>query len=461
VNVVATNDPPVIGGGTLTTYAENATPLKVAGTVTVTDVDSTNFDTGKVTVAISANADINDRLSVLNVGTGAGQIGLSGKNVTYGGVTIGTMSGGVGLNPLVITLNAKATIAATKALISNITFRTLGENPNTATRTIKFTLNDGDGGTSNSFSSTVPVNATNDNPVITLSGAITYTENDAATTLAKTATVLDVDSADFNTGKLTVTIAANANANDRVAIRNDGKGAAQIGLSSNSVLYEGTKIGTFTGGAGSTPLVVTLNSNATITATQALVRAITFRTISEQPTTATRSVTFVLTDGDGGTSATTTKTVAVVSVNDAPVLSGISGSVGYKNNANSVSLAAFASVTDVDSADFSGGKLSVKITTGDDASNRLLVSGLFKISGSNLLRSGVKIGTVNGNGQGTNDLEFTFNDQATASIVKELIRTIRFRTTGGSSTAQRTVSFVVTDGDGGTSATLTKTVNVS
>jgi hypothetical protein len=149
-------------------------------------------------------------------------------------------------------------------------------------------------------------------------------------------------------------------------------------------------------------------------------------------------------------------------VNDPPALSGIGGSVGYVNGAKSIALAAFAKVSDLDSSDFNAGQLTVKVTSGDDASNRLLIGGAFAISGSNLVRNGVVIGSVDGNGQGTNDLQFTFNDQASASIVQELIRTIRFRTTTtGSNTAQRTISFVVSDGDGGASATLTKTVNVS
>lgn len=460
VTVARTNDSPVITGGTLTTYAENATPLKIGGASSISDPDSTDFDTGNLTVTITANANVNDRLSVLNVGNGSGQIGVSGSQVRYAGTQIGTISGGTGFTPLVITLNSSATKASTQALINNITFRTLGDNPSTATRTVKFALNDGDGGTSNEISSTVHVNATNDKPVVTFSGTTTYQENAAPTTLVPYARVTDVDTPVFIGGKLTVKIATNANSADRLAIRNDGNGAQQIGAASGKVRYEGILIGTYSGGSGSASLVINLNSNASIAATQALVRAITFRTISDTPDTATRAVTFVLNDGIDD-SAVLTKTVNVTSVNDAPVLTGFGGSTGYVSNASSVQLATFAKVTDADSTNFDGGKLSIKITSGDDASNRLLVSGVFTISGSNLLRSGVIIGTVNGDGKGLNDLEFTFNDQATPSIVQELVRSIRFRTNSGTNTAVRKISFVVTDGDGGTSDIVTQTVNVT
>lgn len=458
--VAAVNDAPVITGGTLTTYAENATPLKIGGAATVADPDSTDFGGGNLTVTISANAHVNDRLSVLNVGSGAGQIGRSGTKVTYAGAEIGTMSGGSGFTPLVITFNSSATIPATRALIRNITFRTLGDNPSTAARTVRFTVNDGDGGTSNVISSTVHVNATNDKPVISLSGTTKYIENAAPTTLAPWAGVTDVDSPTFSGGKLTVAIAANANVNDRLGIRNDGKGAQQIGASGGKVTYEGTQIGTYSGGSGSTPLVVSLNSNASIVATRALVRAITFRTISENPTTAVRSVTFVLNDGEAD-SDLVTKKVQVVRVNDAPVLRGFGGSVGYVNNSSSVALATNAVVTDVDSPNFSGGQLTVRFTNGHDASNRLLVSAGFAIDGTRLTRNGVVIGTVSGNGVGLNNLQFKFYTRATPSIVQELVRSIRFRTTGGTSTAQRTLEFSLSDGDGGTSGIVTKTVNVS
>ena len=93
-------------------------------------------------------ASAEDRLEIRNEGTGAGQIGVSGANVTFGGTTIGTFTGGTGTTPLVVTLNASATPAAAQALVRNVTYRNVSENPSTATRTARFVLTDGDGGTS-------------------------------------------------------------------------------------------------------------------------------------------------------------------------------------------------------------------------------------------------------------------------------------------------------------------------
>ncbi len=65
--------------------------------------------------------------------------------------------------------------------------------------------------------------------------------------------------------------------------------------------------------------MITFNASATPTAVQALVRNITYQnTDIDNPTTGARTVRFVVTDGDGGTSAAVNATVTVSAVNDAP-----------------------------------------------------------------------------------------------------------------------------------------------
>ena len=159
------NDPPAIGGlGTLN-YDENDPASVIAGGATVTDPDSANFDTGTLTVGFTANGTAADQLAIRNQGTGAGQIGVSGANVTYGGVTIGTFAGGVNGTNLVVTFNASATPAAVQALARNVTFANTSEAPSTAARTVRFTVTDGDGGSAFA-NATVNVAAVNDAPVL-------------------------------------------------------------------------------------------------------------------------------------------------------------------------------------------------------------------------------------------------------------------------------------------------------
>jgi hypothetical protein len=94
--VTAVNDAPTVDlngatGGTSTTltYSENGAPTAIAPTATVADVDSADFNGGSLTVAFTANGTTADQLTIQNQGAGAGQIGVSGSNVTFAGVTIG------------------------------------------------------------------------------------------------------------------------------------------------------------------------------------------------------------------------------------------------------------------------------------------------------------------------------------------------------------------------------------
>ena len=99
-----------------------------------------------------------DKLKVRNQGSNIGQIAISGgTTVLYGGIAIGTISGGTGASPLVITFNANANAAAVRALTRNITFETSGAIPSLKQRTVTFQLNDGQGGISTVVSKFVKV----------------------------------------------------------------------------------------------------------------------------------------------------------------------------------------------------------------------------------------------------------------------------------------------------------------
>ena len=164
---------------------------------------------------------------------------------------------------------------------------------------------------------TVTIGAVNDPPLISLPGpAASFTEGSAPVLLDNLATVNDVDSTLFNTGVLTVEITANGTTNDLLSIRNQGTGTDEIGFDGTNVTFEGSSIGTFDGVAGT----VTLNTNATVEATEQLVRNVTFFNSAEHPSVSSRTVRFLLSDGQGATSAQKTKTVDLVAVNDPPAL---------------------------------------------------------------------------------------------------------------------------------------------
>jgi hypothetical protein len=147
ITVTSVNDAPVLTLPGPTPRANSAAAVAIDDQATVTDVDSPDFDGGMLMVDVSDNAASSDRLDIRNQGTGAGQIGHSGSTVTYGGMPIGTYSGEVSAStPLVVTFNANATAAAIQALVRNVTFRLADAEPNAGSRSIRFVLSDGDGG---------------------------------------------------------------------------------------------------------------------------------------------------------------------------------------------------------------------------------------------------------------------------------------------------------------------------
>jgi hypothetical protein len=160
-----------------------------------------------------------------------------------------------------------------------------------------------------------------DDPLITITGPLTYTENDPPKLLDATAAVTDGGSANFDGGRLVVTIAANGQASDRLLIRHQGGAAGEIGVSGGVISFGGTAIGTFTGDGGTAPLTVLFNASSSPSAAQALVRNLQYTNTSESPSAATRTLEFLLTDGDGGANdPLATLAIQVTPVNDLPAV---------------------------------------------------------------------------------------------------------------------------------------------
>ncbi|MBW4512023.1 MAG: DUF4347 domain-containing protein [Scytonematopsis contorta HA4267-MV1] len=163
-SITADNDIPVVTlpGAASVVYVENSAPVLIDGAATVTDIDSPNFDTGTLTVRFSSGGAADDRLAVRNQGTGATQINLDGRTIKYGATEIGSFTGGIGTESLVVSLNANATPAVVQALLQNITYTNASQNPSNTSRTVEFVVTDGDGGTSLAVNKSVTVTPLND-----------------------------------------------------------------------------------------------------------------------------------------------------------------------------------------------------------------------------------------------------------------------------------------------------------
>ncbi|PIZ03779.1 MAG: hypothetical protein COY58_07590 [Gammaproteobacteria bacterium CG_4_10_14_0_8_um_filter_38_16] len=189
VVIAGVNDPPtLIGFITLASYAENTVSSAAQvldSSVVLTDPDSSDFNGGNVTIAYASGGGAEDQLSIQNQGTGIGQIGVSGSTVSYEGNNIGTISSnGSNGNNLVVTFNGVyASVAAVDALIQAISYQNTVDAP-TSSRTIRLTVNDGDGATSSNYDVAVTVSDEADSKTLT-SGIDTFAtgiSNDTFTT---------------------------------------------------------------------------------------------------------------------------------------------------------------------------------------------------------------------------------------------------------------------------------------
>ncbi|MCE2922611.1 MAG: hypothetical protein LW837_22070 [Roseomonas sp.] len=123
------------------TFAEdtvNATPQLLDGDVAFTA--SGSLAGGRLVVG---GLLAEDRVSILHQGTGAGQIGVSDTAISYGGVAIGTASGGQG-SAFTVTFNSAVTGAAVDALIQRLAYANVSDAP-TATRTLTLDVVDANG----------------------------------------------------------------------------------------------------------------------------------------------------------------------------------------------------------------------------------------------------------------------------------------------------------------------------
>ena len=124
VEVLPVNDDPVASGieGTALSYTENDGAVAVTSTIAFSDVDDTNIESAVVDISSGYNSS-EDTLLFTN------QNGISGS-----------------YNPVAgrWTLTGSATLANYETAIRSITYTNTSENPDTTTRTVSFTVNDGD-----------------------------------------------------------------------------------------------------------------------------------------------------------------------------------------------------------------------------------------------------------------------------------------------------------------------------
>jgi hypothetical protein len=406
ITVVAVNDIPVITAGNTLAYLENQAPAAVSPALTLVDPDSTI--TG-ATAQITANY-------------------LSTEDV-LSFVTIGAISGTFNSGTGTMTLTGTDTVANYQAALRTVKYNNTSENPSALSRTVTWLANDGTA-SSVAKTSTITVTPVNDAPVLTAGATLTYTENDPAAIIDNTITVADVDSANI-TGA-TVTISANFN-------------------TAQDVLSFAT-IGPISGSYNAVTGVLTLTGSDTLANYQAALRTVKYANTSDNPTTVSRTVTWVATDGTTPSTGVTSS-ITVIAVNDPPVLGAGGNTTAFTESgvlgspSTAVVINPLITVTDVDSTNLASATVSIT---------------------ANLQVSKDVLGFATQNGitgvyDGTSGI-LTLSGPSTVANYQTALRSITYNSTSEDpTTASRTITFLVDDG--GTplhaSNTVTSTVTVT
>ncbi|TDR77895.1 DUF4347 domain-containing protein [Paludibacterium purpuratum] len=429
----------LIGGG--------AVHLDTGTAATVTDSDSPNFNSGNVTVHISANGHSSE--DVLGVDT-SGTVSLSsgtsvGSTVSVGGVAVGTIASngdGVSGHDLIVTLNGNATASRVTTLVGAFTYSNSAGSPNTATRTVQVAVNDGHGQTSSAASVTLSVISA---PILTLSGgsaAFVAGDNTASTPVAVDSGLTLVDQGCSTLASATVSISGNFHSGEDVlAFTNNGSTMGNITASYNS----GTGVLTLTS-SGAT---------ATLAQWQAALRAVTYTDSAVTPNSATRTVSFVATDGNSNAGSTVTRTVTVADTDQTPIATTSGGSTAFTAGDNTAS-----TPVAVDSG-----------ITVSDLDNTTLASATVSITGN--FHSGEDVLAFTNNGSTMGNITASYNSGtgvltltssgATATLAQwqAALRAVTYSDSAVTpNSATRTVSFSVNDGSK-TSSAVTKSVTVA
>jgi len=329
IGITPVNDPPMLEiQENPFIYTENDPPTIIAQSASVTDIDSFNFNKGQLKVEfVEPNA--GNYLDIRSQGTDPGMISETLGEIFWGNDPFATFTGGNGTTPMVIQFNENiANAEAIATLIECITYENTLERPTGGSTLVSFQLSDGDGGTSDPKTSFFTIISINDPPQITLSSkALAYTENQIPVPVSEYARVKDKDAITCQAYELRIEITENATPFDRLTIQDQGDTTGKIGVNGIDVKHSGKRIGQWSGGIGSEPLIVIFNDQAKIALINGenllmsvynVIQAVTYHTVSDIPSTEERTLEITVTEPDGTTSGPMIRKIPITSDNDPP-----------------------------------------------------------------------------------------------------------------------------------------------
>lgn len=149
----------------IASWTEEGAAAVFGSSAQVADDDSTDFNGGRLRLTTVSGGVSGDRLVVIHEGDGPGQIGVTGSDVRWGGVSIGLISSdGTWPSDLVIDFGSAATPAAVSDLLQALGFASSSDDPGAGDRQLALTITDDHGDTSAPQPAVVQVLPVNDPP---------------------------------------------------------------------------------------------------------------------------------------------------------------------------------------------------------------------------------------------------------------------------------------------------------
>ncbi len=445
--VIIVNAAPTVSVGDLGyTEDQNAgSPVQIDSAATANDANGdTDWDGGSLTVQITANGEAADEISI----TGVDGITISGANVQTGGsTTFGTIVETSGTDDdgivtsgdlLTINFNANATNALVQNLVRSVAFRSTSDDPGTSDRTVTFTVTDTNTG-SESDASTISMTSVNDAPTLTtFADAVDSTNEDTEVELTFAELKAQGNEADAD-GTV-----------EGFVVQAVSSGTLKIGVSSGAASAFA---------AGTIDVIDSTNKAFWTPDSDVNGSNVAAFTVLAEDNESVNSITAI------------TVNVDVAAVNDPPTMANLDGdSFTYTEGdaATAIDQGGNATLADIDSTDFSGGNLTVTITSGEDSAEDILafdtggtVALAGTTAGSNVSVGGNVVGTLGNDITAGNDLVVNFDSvNATADTVEVLVRAITYQNTDTfvPTTGARNVRVTVSDGGISSNADVTVTV---
>ena len=372
---------------------------------------SYNEGTGKVplTSSLSISDDDNTTIQSATVRISSGFV--SSEDVlsftSANGITA-SWDGSQGILPL----SGSATVANYQLALKNIQYEnTNTTNPSNTTRTISFVVNDGTSN-SNTVTRNITVNSVNSAPVLSSIGAsaLSYTEGSGKINVTTTLSVTDSDNTTIQSAE--VRLSQGFESSEDILTCSNSNG---IAVSWNSSLG-----------------ILSFSGASTITNYRDALRNVQYENINAtNPIAASRAVSFAVNDG-GSNSNTLSRNINIVQINSAPVVNSIEGTpLSYNEGAGKVSITNSIAISDLDNVNLQSA--TIQITSGYSSSQDVL---------SFTTANGIVAAWNSANGT------LSLSGNSTLLSYQSALKNVMYENTNISnpSTAQRTISFRVSDG---------------